>query len=308
MRSLLWSAQEELTMKIKRSLTNKTIAANAANARESPGPTTAIGKRHSRMNSYKHGFFAKELQFSEQERPEFEALRDNLSHQFEPATPMQQIALDKIVCCCWRCKLALRIESLAVAFQQSSTQEASVGTGVKEDTTSLEIWYGCDYRSLQNGLRFLRELRIDVTNNGLLHLEQDGPLKESIIKGFGQGFYGRLMEWKGMSIDAIVTAEHIARSRATFKTGSIDFNHSRVDPKHPELPNVVPDPRLQLQMVVKLVDVEIEHLETLVRTRGQEFSQTPLVLAELSPRYYANASRDLERSVDWFLILKETGL
>src|ERR1035438_6472712 len=90
MRSLLWSAQEELTMKIKRSLTNKTIAANAANARESPGPTTAIGKRHSRMNSYKHGFFAKELQFSEQERPEFEALRDNLSHQFEPATPIDR--------------------------------------------------------------------------------------------------------------------------------------------------------------------------------------------------------------------------
>jgi hypothetical protein len=44
------------------------------------------------------------------------------------------------------------------------------------------------------------------------------------------------------------------------------------------------------------------------RNRGQDFRQAPLVLAELSPRYYADASRDLERAVDWFLKLKEKGL
>jgi hypothetical protein len=61
-------------------------------------------------------------------------------------------------------------------------------------------------------------------------------------------------------------------------------------------------------MIEKLVDVEIEHLQALVRTRGQDFRQTPRVLAELSPRYYVDASRDLERAVDWFLKLKEKGL
>jgi hypothetical protein len=61
-------------------------------------------------------------------------------------------------------------------------------------------------------------------------------------------------------------------------------------------------------MIAKLVDVEIEHLQALVRTRGQDFRQTPLVLAELSPRYYSDASRDLRRAVDGFLKLKHEGL
>jgi hypothetical protein len=61
-------------------------------------------------------------------------------------------------------------------------------------------------------------------------------------------------------------------------------------------------------MVVKLVEVEIEHLETLVRTRRPDFSETPQALVEFSPRYYADASRDLHRAVDWFLKLKGSGL
>ena len=61
-------------------------------------------------------------------------------------------------------------------------------------------------------------------------------------------------------------------------------------------------------MVVKLVEIEIEHLETLVRTRGQDLRETPQALAEFSPRYYADACRDLQRAVDWFLKLEASGL
>jgi hypothetical protein len=49
---------------------------------------------------------------------------------------------------------------------------------------------------------------------------------------------------------------------------------------------------------------KFEHLETLVRTRGQDLRKTPQALVEFSPRYYADASRDLYRAVDWFLKLK----
>ena len=294
-------------MKIKKILTGKTIAANKANARKSTGPRTGAGKCHSRMNSCQHGFFAKELQVGEEERPEFGALRDSLSQQFAPATPMQEIAFDKIVCCCWRCKLALRIESLAVALQQSSTQELPVEAAGGGETMLLDALYGSDHRSLQNGLGFLRDLRAEVTHNGLLHVAEDGPWKELILKGFGPGFYERLMEWKGMSIDSILLAESIVQKAEDFKINSSDFDIPPRDPKQPET-KVVPDPRLQLQMIEKLVDVEIEHLQALVRTRGQDFRQTPRVLAELSPRYCVDASRDLERAVDWFLKLKEKGL
>ena len=337
----------------RKHVTEKMIAANEANARKSTGPKTGAGKRWSRMNALKHGFFAKELNLSSEDRPEFEALRYSLLQQFAPATPMQWIAFEKIPCCCWRCKLSLRMESLAVALQQRSEHGAKVESA-EGGTSSMEQWYGADYRSLQAGLRFLSELRADVAACGLLHLEQEGPMRESLIKGFGSTFYDRLMQWKGMSSTAIQFAEHMAAMRETFggKLPPIDFSwrdHKyaaeertgskspvvggsqgaserpvtgrvtfpmtppRIDPtpvapEGSELPKVVPDPKLQWQMVVKLIDGEIEHVQMVLRTRGKDFGEAQQTLAEFSPRYFADACRDLERALDWYLKIKHQGL
>jgi hypothetical protein len=202
--------------------------------------------------------------------------------------------------------MALRNESRIIALQQSSDEKTNMETGGGE-TNRMEQWYAADYRSLQDGLRFLRNLHADVADCGLLHLAEDGPLKESIIKGFGPGFYNRLIEWKGMSTTAILSAEHLVAMEEDFPYPP-DLDPQKSAPKHTETTKVVPDPRLQWQMVVKLVECEIEHLETLVRTRGQDFREAPQALAEFSPRYYADASRDLHRAVDWFLKLKGSGL
>ena len=204
-------------MTIKKAVTDKVIDANKARASKSTGPRTGVGKRRSQMNSLKHSFFAKELQLSEEDRPEFEVLRDSLLQQFAPATPMQQIAFEKIPCCCWRCKIALRMESRIVALQlNSKKEEPKAEAAGGEDTIRMEQWYGADYRSLQQWLRFLRELRADVADCGLLHLEQDGPRKESVIKGFGPNFYHRLMEWESMSTPAILAAEQFAAMNDAF--------------------------------------------------------------------------------------------
>lgn len=176
-------------MKNKKTVTDKTIAANQANARKSTGPKTGGGKNRARLNALKTGFFAKELHISEEDRREFEDMRDSLAHQYAPAMPMQEIAFDQIVCGCWRCRLALRMENWAVVAQQNSRHERKVEAPGAGEPMLLEAWYGCDHRSLQNALRFLRDLRADVAHNGLQNLEQDGRLKESVIKGFGQGFY-----------------------------------------------------------------------------------------------------------------------
>lgn len=61
-------------------------------------------------------------------------------------------------------------------------------------------------------------------------------------------------------------------------------------------------------MAVKIIDAQIDHLQALVQIRQQHFRKTPQALAEFSPRYFADASRDLERAVDWFLKLKERRL
>jgi hypothetical protein len=274
------------------------LAANQANGAKTRGPTTDAGKHHAKHNALKHGLYAKELAIPEEDQPEFKVMRDGLLQQFTPATPLQVIARERIVCCCWRCKMALRMENRTAALQLSSKIEPKVQAVGGGDTILLEEWYGADYRSLQDGLRFLRQLRADVAEHGLFHLEQDGPLKGSLIKGFGLNFYNRLIEWKGMNVEAIRLAQHLVAQNEAYGMESSVFETSKV----------VPDPRLQWQMVIKLLEVQIEHLETLDRVRGKDFSETSMFMAESSPRYYADASRDLERAVDWFQKLTDNNL
>ena len=290
-------------MKIKKTLTEKAAAANRRNSLKSTGPTTSAGKRRSRMNALKHGLFASELQVGEEDRPEFEVLRNGLLHQFAPATAMQHIAFEQVVNCCWRCKRALRIETRAASLQIGSMHEPAAKT--EDEPIQLERWYGQDYRSLHRALRSLQNLREDVAENGPLHLTTDERLKESIIKGFGSDFYGRLFEWKEMSVDEILMVEHITRHRKIF--GSMDKSGT-LQKNPPNDTKVVVDPKLKWQMVVKLVEVEIEHLTVISRIKGRDLAETPLALAEFSPRYYAAATRDLERVVDWFLKVKALGL
>src|SRR5436190_4529386 len=70
----------------------------------------AAGKYHSARNGVKHGLFTSELFLAEGEKPECQALRRALYEHFSPASPMQHVAFDRVVCCCWRGKLATRLE------------------------------------------------------------------------------------------------------------------------------------------------------------------------------------------------------
>lgn len=314
-------------MKIDKNVADIVIAPNQKNTRKSSGPKTGAGKGRAAMN----GLFTEELQIGEEDRPEFETVRDRVSQQFPPATPMRQLASERIVCCSWRCKRALRMENLAVDLQQSSDEEPKV-EAAGGGTILTEEWYGADFRSRQNGLRFLRELRADAAS-GYLHLEQEGHRKASLIKGFGINLYNRLMEWDGMSPWAIRGAEHMEHMLKTYKMKppSADFlgdcsehwaarsetaglKPPPTDPSRRGLedlqpPKVVPDPKLLWQMRVKLIDFAIEHLEAIDKImRKQGSREAPQTLAEFSPRYFADASRDLQRAVDWYLKLKARGL
>lgn len=292
-------------MKKDKKVTDKASAPNQKKVRKSGEPKADPGNGRAAMNPIEVDLFAKELRISEQDRPEFEKLRYSLSQQYAPTTPLRQIVLDLIQCFAWLLKLEFRNQE---GPQEDPQVEAEGG-----DTILMEQWYWADHRSLQAGLRFLWALRAEVADYGLLHLEQEGPWKKSLIQGFGSKFYDCLMEWKGMSPEMIRFAEHFDYVFASFR---INPPVGLLPPKDPgpggadnrQSPKVVPDPKLLNLMQLKLVDVQIEHLETLDRIRRLYSGETQLALSESSTRSLADARRDLERAIELFVKVVEHGL
>jgi len=65
---------------------------------------------------------------------------------------------------------------------------------------------------------------------------------------------------------------------------------------------VVPDPKLKLQMVVKLIDLHIQPMRDLVVSGSRQVTN---VQSEVCQRHFATTSRDLRQAVDWYLYLRD---
>ena len=193
----------------------------------------------------------------------------------------------------------MRLEMHRLKAQFTSNGESqSDETSVQRDVRETQ-WYGADPASLRYGIRLLADLRADVLANGPAHLE---TRKDEICKAFGVGFYDALMEWKPMAIDAIYMAEHLAAHEKVFPSPSGKASPSAP----PEGTKIVVDPKQKQQMLVKLVDLQIQHLVDLRESKSEYSRQT--APSEFAPRYFTTASRDLQRAVDWYLYLKSKAL
>ena len=284
-------------MNLTKKVTEKVVAANRKNAEKSTGPKNAANVRH---NAVTHGLFARELVVSPEDKPDFESLRDNLLRQLAPQTPLQDVAVEKVISSCWRCKLATRLEMHHLkAHLTTADQDLPDDSEEPRDERVLQ-WFGASYQDLMRGKRLLEDLCSDFAENGGMHLDNR---KDAIVKAFGVGFYDTLNEWRPpMSMDTILMAESIAAHEKRYGPSSTAPSQT------PDEPKVVRDPRQNCQMLVKLVEMQIQHLADIrtvtaqgPRTRGQADT-------DFEPRYFTTASRDLHRAVDWYLYLKSKDL
>jgi hypothetical protein len=273
--------------------------ANKKNAAKSLGPKTERGKRRVSLNALKHGFYSRELTVSEPDKREFETLRESLRVQLAPHSALQLIGFEQIVTCCWRCKLAIRLEMhrLEVHFK-ADDESTSNETAPQRDVRETQ-WYGTNGAALRNGIRILQELRADVSENGLVH---EKNWKDEIIKAFGVAFYDALIEWKPMSIDTMYLAEMLQRQAEIFKMPL------PASERPPEGVKIIADPRQKLQMLVKLIELKAQHLSDLQQMNSEASRMRETAPNEFVPRYFATASRDLQRAVDWYLYLRSKDL
>ena len=151
-------------------ISEKQLAANRRNAQRSTGPRTAEGKAASRYNALKHGIFARAIipdPLRAYESPDdFEALHHALRQDLAPATPFEELLVERIATYHWRLARLVRSEAAEVAHLLDDatnryTDEAQPAPGrrISTRTTKGEL-----ARELQDSLdrperlRFLLDL------------------------------------------------------------------------------------------------------------------------------------------------------
>jgi len=87
-------------MKIRKSVTEKVIAANRANAQDSTGPGDCTNVKH---NALKHGFRSRQLIFQNaEEEQQYAALLQELNEYYQPDGPIEGMLIEEIGRCWWR--------------------------------------------------------------------------------------------------------------------------------------------------------------------------------------------------------------
>ena len=91
-------------MKTNKSVTEKVIAANRANAQKTTGPRNTKALR---QNALKHGLLAKHLPFqNEEEENEFNMLLHDLDDEYQPAGRTEWALVEEVAACLWKLQTA----------------------------------------------------------------------------------------------------------------------------------------------------------------------------------------------------------
>jgi hypothetical protein len=275
------------------------LDSNRENSLLSSGPKTAQGKRNSSRNALRHGFFSRELVLSDAEKIEVQELRQALHEQLQPGTTLQDIKFDRIVCCCWRCRLAVRLESRQLSTPLETPEDRELKPQEKPDRARLR-WYAASRPDLRRAIRFLTDVRDGFQESGYVHEEWQQPLDTT----FGVGFYDSLTSWQSTNLQAILQAEQLM-------THERIFGMSPTRPDHQGPAKIVVDPRQSLQMVTKLIEAKLQHLHDLLDSwdrRACDSAAAQNSSLEDFPRFFTSATRDLDRAVEQYANLKKNGL
>jgi hypothetical protein len=110
-------------------LSTAKVAANRENSKKSTGPKTGRGKQITRVNSLKHGLFARQLMLSAAyhlpDYQHFEELLIELREQYPPTSLVEELRLEKVAIDFWRLARAQRFEIL-----ETCRETAFFGAGV----------------------------------------------------------------------------------------------------------------------------------------------------------------------------------
>jgi len=136
------------------------ITANRLNSQHSTGPVSAEGKARIAQNARKHGLTALHLVVREDEREDFESLRNSLLAELMPQGAVETVTFEEVLHAAWN-------------LHRFRTIEAEVALGTLDDFTDPQTCAVLDRlsryqtRAQRAYYRALQELRTLQTNRAL---------------------------------------------------------------------------------------------------------------------------------------------
>ncbi len=90
------------------------VLANRRNAEKSTGPRTVEGKAVASQNAVRHGLLAERCVIRTEDPEEFDAFREQMLGELDPAGPIETVLAERIVSLSWRLKRAERMQNEAL--------------------------------------------------------------------------------------------------------------------------------------------------------------------------------------------------
>lgn len=95
------AVEQNVPLEGKRAISERKLAANRSNAQRSTGPKTSEGKEKSKFNAVKHGltarYFPVLIQAGTAESEQFETVRTDLYGFYQPADPLEEMMVEKVI-------------------------------------------------------------------------------------------------------------------------------------------------------------------------------------------------------------------
>jgi hypothetical protein len=149
------------------------FAANRANAQFSTGPRSGEGKARSARNAIRHGLTSRQLIVREDERADFETLRDALVEELAPQGAVETVTFHELLHAAWNLHRFRRLEAESFTGIADplcdAGSEAFLGRLARYQVRAQRAYY-----------RALQELRTLQTNRALRGIKLDEKVEPDI--------------------------------------------------------------------------------------------------------------------------------
>ena len=106
------------------------IRANRLNAQKSTGPRTAAGKAASSKNALRHGLTAQQVVLEGEDAAVFDALKERFLREFNPASPMQEFLVERLIGLAWRLRRVPLFEAALLSWLAHRQAESHGRMGI----------------------------------------------------------------------------------------------------------------------------------------------------------------------------------